>query len=112
MGFSCHVAKLYQVAFGYACFSGSEQKYVNSTLHDLCPELWHSDEYVGTSQDLEGLKDELKTAIKEIENNKEKFNQEIKDMGLNLPAEDMISSVKAMLENGDPNNDFIRLSWF
>lgn len=112
MGFSCHVAKLYQVEYGYACFSGSEQEYVNSTLNDLCPGLWHSDECVGTSQDLEVPKDELKTAIKEIEKNKENFNQEIKDMGLNLSAEDMISSLKALLDSGDPDNDFIRLAWF
>ena len=112
MGFSCHVAKLYQVEYGYACFSGSEQEYINSTLYNLCPSLWHSDDYISTSQDLEVPRDELEEAIKEIESDKELFNQEIKDEGLDLSADTIITNFKALLESADPNNNFIRLAWF
>lgn len=112
MGFSCHVAKLYQVEYGHACFSGSEQEYINSTLQNLCPGLWHSDDYISTSQDLEVPRDELEEAIKEIESDKEHFNQEIKDQGLSLSAEELISCFNALLTSADPNNNFIRLAWF
>lgn len=112
MGFSCHVASKYEVKYGYTCFSGSDQEYVNTTLHTLCPGMWHSGEYAGTSEDLEIPKDELEEAIVEIENNKKKYNKEIKDEGYNLTANTMIENFKSLLENSDPKNDFVRLAWY
>lgn len=112
MGFNCHVATLYKVEYGQPCFSGSDQEFINSTLQDLCPGLWHSDDYVGSSQDLEVPKVELMAAIKEIESNKEKYNQKISEEGLTLSADIMVKNLKTLLENGDPDNDFVRLTWY
>lgn len=112
MGFNCHVATHYKVEYGNACFNGSDQEFVNHTLRDLCPGLWHSDECVGTSQDLEVPKEELKAAIADIESNQEKYNQKIIEEGLTLSADIMVKNFKALLESGDPDNDFIRLTWY
>ena len=112
MGFNCHVATLYRVEYGHACFCGLDQEFINTTLQDLCPGLWHSDDYVGTSQDLEVPIEEFKTAIEDIESNQEKYNQKIREEGLALSADIMVKNFKVMLESGDPNNDFVRLTWY
>lgn len=111
MGYRCHVATKYDVKYNFG-FLSSQQEYVNTLLYDLCPSLWHNSEYIGNADELEISKEELKEAIEKIDDNKEEFSERIHEDGVKFTVDELINSMETWLKNSDPNNEYVRLSWF
>lgn len=111
MGFNCHVATKYQVEYDYGFFS-FQQEILNNLLYRLCPNTLFSEDCVEYSYNLRIPKDELRTAIEVIKGDRDLYEAELKKEEAGFSVNELVSNLETWLEKSDPQNDFIRLSWF
>lgn len=111
MGYRCHVATKYDVKYGFGLLS-FQQEFVNTLLDDLCPGLWCNSEYIGSADELEIPKGELKEAIETVKENREEYEKDILENKAEVTIDELIESMETWLQESDSNNDFVRLSWF
>lgn len=112
MGYRLHFATEYKVEWsGGVC--NHCQKEFNEFLWHLCGYewAWANNDDVAYADEFEIDKDVLKEAIERLkEYSDDELPTELQDASFSVPVIDDI--LRRCLEDSDPDNDYVRFSWF
>ena len=113
MGYRLHVAKKYEVeyalgdAFNYKC--SEFHNFLSACGVEYTGESWDADFEV-TKEDWNKIIDKLKHLYDLPEDERDEITGAIDDLG--STTDEVIHMLEYYLENADPDNDYLRLSFF
>lgn len=112
MGHRLHYASAYKVKYGGGYFNYYQEEF-NKFLYHLCAcqWYWYNEEDIAYADEFEISKDVLKEAIERLkEYSDDDLPTELQDANCSVPVIDAI--LRRCLEDSDPDNDYVRFSWF
>lgn len=111
---SLHVASDYRVKYDTASHFCGACESINDLIHIMCPGAWFSDEQKCYSDEIEIPLDEMQKMIKDIENGTEESRIAIEESGTSkeVSVEELVASLKELVDKADPSNYFVRVFWF
>lgn len=109
MGYRLHAATLYKVEYGAGTFNHESEK-INHLLTECPSFIYYGDDY-DTSTEIEVDRSDLTTLIHRLRSDEfaEHYEEEY-DIGTdrNFIADEL----QSFLDEADPDNEFIHLSWY
>jgi hypothetical protein len=112
MGYTIHVAKVYEVKYGSNAYFKWKTDRINRFLYENCPSLqWDGDD-VFTSERLEVPRKELSELIDKIVDNREYYETVRETWGFEESLEELIVIFSQWITDSDQRNDFVVLQWF
>lgn len=108
MAVKLRAAKLYKVEFGKEHFA-HQQWEVNELLSRLCPEAVWSVDIPVFADEVEIMRYELQAAVKRI---REMPDDDFYRIVPDYKKEQFADTLQEVLNEADPDNDFIKLYWF
>lgn len=112
MGHRLHYASTYKVKYGGG-YCNHYQEEFNEFLYHLCAcqWCWSNEEDIAYADEFEISKDVLNEAIERLkEYSDDELPTELQDANFSVAVIDAI--LKRCLEDSDPDNDYVRFSWF
>lgn len=108
MGYRLHSASKYNVKFGpHNSFGHLYAFDVNNVIQAVIPDAWGDANTIEDSAVIEINKESMQEGIYKLRQTKEAF---LADQSVS--NEYMANELQALLDQSDPDNDFIRLEWF
>lgn len=112
MGNRLHYASTYKVKYGGGYCNHCQEEF-NEFLWHLCGYewLWANDDEIAYANEFEVSKDILKEAIERLkEYSDDELPVELQDANFSVAEIDAI--LRRCLEDSDPDNNYVRFSWF
>lgn len=114
MGCRLHVAKTYNVKYADGgCFNWQIEE-INDLIGEHCDDAWFSDsEYPSSSYEIEVAKDEFKNLIDWLRTcSVEEYTEQNETLSKACTKEYVADNFQYFLDNGEPETEYLRLSWF
>jgi hypothetical protein len=112
MGYRLHFGKVHKITWDGGYFSGSETQLVENMFREELPNFW-ADE---NADRWELPKDELEAYIRKLKKNPRSVNKYFKDSEDEYVEKytnaDMVGILTDMLENSEPDDDYVTVEWF
>ena len=109
MGYRLHSAKAYKVEYGTGLFNRN-QKAVNNLL-SKCPSVYFNDES-DFANEIEVEKADLITLIHQVMGMSDSDFKNEYGFEDGYTKEDVAANLQQLLDEADPDNNYVRLSWF
>lgn len=112
MGYRLHTQIKHEIEYGETEAFNYDTELIDNIICDLCEDCYRSDEYA--PKDYEIDKDEFKQMIDTLKDMTDEHFNETYGNGIDgdISREYVIMQFSAMLEECDPNNSYIYLTWF
>lgn len=109
MGYRLHAAKLYKVEYGTGTFNHESEK-INHLLRDCPSFIYYGDDYDSPTE-IEVDRSDITTLIHRLRSDKFAEHYE-EEYGISTDRNFIADELQSFLDEADPDNDFIHLSWF
>jgi hypothetical protein len=111
-----HTAKVYKIEYAdNACF-GNETETINNLINALTDGTWFNDEdYPEYSTELEVEKGEFLTMLDFLSDpeNEDEYEEIVGEkFAEKYPMKEVHSELECLYEKSDPDNEYMKLSWF